>query len=81
MSDQAMHVHRLTIDGCARIHIQADLENGCVQLTFYDDRGRKWTRLDVVAFGIDNEPPGIEIAKPLELEPEEAYDQQQDALG
>lgn len=81
-NETRMHVARMSIDNCARIKIQADPENGCVELFFFDERGHAWTKFTLLVFGVDNDPPGIELAEPVPLEPEEVdVDQQQDALG
>lgn len=80
-SDPRMHVNRMSIDNCARIKIQPDLENGCVELFFFDERGHSWTKFTLLVFGVGNDPPGIELAEPLQLRPEEVDADEQDVVG
>jgi hypothetical protein len=58
-----MTMRNMTVHDCHTVRVEADGENGCVEITCYDARRGQMTAITILVFGPDDKPPLLEVAK------------------
>jgi hypothetical protein len=54
-------MRNMTVHDCHTLRVEADGENGCLEITCYDAQRGRTTRISILVFGPDDRPPVLEV--------------------
>jgi hypothetical protein len=56
----SISMRNMTVHDCHTVRVDADGENGCLQITCYDARRRELSAITILVFGPDDKTPVLE---------------------
>jgi hypothetical protein len=57
----SISMRNMTVHDCHTVRVDADGENGCLQITCYDARRGEFSAITILVFGPDDRSPLLEV--------------------